>query len=256
MAVVQDTSARLGDPNVGFNAPIDWYSGFSPEEGLRAGMRRTASLSLVTTNRIVAQLLGRRLHAQVRSNVADLSWIDHTLPPEVVLFDGRLDPDTDEIKHLMIRCRGQRLSTVVFGCSPSPLVAATWLDLGATELSYADEPIEQLVEKIELVRRGENAMGIGVRENLLGQLRASRSLMNERVSQFESLTKRETEVLQLLAQGTSPEDISKSSFVSLNTIRTQIRNILVKLSTSSVVAAVALAYRSGWIVIENEAKAD
>lgn len=64
---------------------------------------------------------------------------------------------------------------------------------------------------------------------------------------FESLTKRESEVLRLLAVGLLPEAVASASFVSVNTVRSQTRSIREKLGVRTIVAAVALAYRTGWV---------
>ena len=46
--------------------------------------------------------------------------------------------------------------------------------------------------------------------------------------------------------GASAEEIAKASFVSMATVRSQIRSILEKLGVHSQVAAVALAHRARW----------
>ena len=71
-------------------------------------------------------------------------------------------------------------------------------------------------------------------------------MTNGRTEAFQYLTRRERQVLQALMRGETADEISKSSYVSLTTVRSQIRSILNKLGVSSQLAAVALAYRSGW----------
>ncbi len=63
---------------------------------------------------------------------------------------------------------------------------------------------------------------------------------------FETLTPRQRQVLRLLARGLPPNNIATTTFVSVATIRSHIVGILSKLDVESVVAAVALAYRTGW----------
>lgn len=63
---------------------------------------------------------------------------------------------------------------------------------------------------------------------------------------FDRLSARERQVLSALMRGETAGEISRQSFVSLTTVRSQIRSILIKLGVSSQLAAVALAYRSGW----------
>ncbi|HXW80901.1 MAG TPA: helix-turn-helix transcriptional regulator [Acidimicrobiales bacterium] len=64
--------------------------------------------------------------------------------------------------------------------------------------------------------------------------------------EFDRLTPREQEVLSALMRGDTARDICKHSFVAMPTVRSQIRSILTKLGVSSQLAAVVLAYRSGW----------
>jgi DNA-binding NarL/FixJ family response regulator len=63
---------------------------------------------------------------------------------------------------------------------------------------------------------------------------------------FERLSPRERQVLQALMRGLTASEISREAFVSMPTVRSQIRSILMKLGVSSQLGAVVLAYRSGW----------
>jgi DNA-binding NarL/FixJ family response regulator len=56
-------------------------------------------------------------------------------------------------------------------------------------------------------------------------------------------------------RGESVTEISREAYVSVPTVRSQIRSILVKLGVSSQLAAVVLAYRSGWSGAEPDALA-
>ncbi|MGA8295797.1 MAG: helix-turn-helix transcriptional regulator [Acidimicrobiales bacterium] len=64
---------------------------------------------------------------------------------------------------------------------------------------------------------------------------------------FEQLTPREQEVLFALMKGATAREICKRDFVSLSTVRSQIHSIFSKLGVSTQLAAVILAYRSGWV---------
>jgi DNA-binding NarL/FixJ family response regulator len=61
------------------------------------------------------------------------------------------------------------------------------------------------------------------------------------------LTRRELEILQLLAQGLSNEVISRQLFISPTTTRNHIQNILGKLGVHSKLEAVAYAVRAGYV---------
>lgn len=72
---------------------------------------------------------------------------------------------------------------------------------------------------------------------------------------FERLSRRERQVLSSLMRGQSVREISRDAYVSVPTVRSQIRSILVKLGVSSQLGAVVLAYRSGWEAAEPDVEA-
>lgn len=59
------------------------------------------------------------------------------------------------------------------------------------------------------------------------------------------LTSRELAVLELLAKGLTREEIGTAEHVSPETVKTQVRSILLKLDVPNAVAAVATAYKQG-----------
>ena len=66
------------------------------------------------------------------------------------------------------------------------------------------------------------------------------------LARFGTLSVRESEVLEELMSGKSAADIATESYVSIATIRSQIKAILRKLGVNSQLAAVVLAYQVGW----------
>ena len=66
------------------------------------------------------------------------------------------------------------------------------------------------------------------------------------------MSPREKEVLQLVAQGDSNKDIANSLFLSENTIKTHLRNIMEKLHLQSRSHAAAYAVRKGLVKEEPE----
>jgi two-component system, NarL family, nitrate/nitrite response regulator NarL len=70
--------------------------------------------------------------------------------------------------------------------------------------------------------------------------------MSRQLLGFDRLTRREEEVLSSLMRGAKAREICAQSFVSMPTVRSQIRSIFSKLGVTSQLAAVALAYQNGW----------
>jgi DNA-binding NarL/FixJ family response regulator len=68
---------------------------------------------------------------------------------------------------------------------------------------------------------------------------------------LRSLSARERQVLALLARGYSNRRIAEACYLSLNTVRTHVQNVLVKLGVHSKLEAAALAVRQGLVRIED-----
>jgi DNA-binding NarL/FixJ family response regulator len=68
---------------------------------------------------------------------------------------------------------------------------------------------------------------------------------------LRSLSERERQVLALLARGYSNRRIADACLLSLNTVRTHVQNVLVKLGVHSKLEAAALAVRQGLVSIED-----
>ena len=66
---------------------------------------------------------------------------------------------------------------------------------------------------------------------------------------LRSLSERERQVLGLLARGYSNRRIAEACYLSLNTVRTHVQNVLVKLGVHSKLEAAALAVRQGLVQI-------
>jgi two-component system, NarL family, nitrate/nitrite response regulator NarL len=81
---------------------------------------------------------------------------------------------------------------------------------------------------------------------LIGRLPSETRSMTHGDS-FSQLTRREGEVLRLLAQGLSAADIARELVISSNTVATHIQRILGKLGVHSRTQAVALAYELGLV---------
>ena len=94
--------------------------------------------------------------------------------------------------------------------------------------------------------KGEQLLSAQRKAELSELFQSHRIDRDDRFMPFESLSRRESEVLRLLMEGHSVAKIAESSFVSVGTVRTQVKAILRKLGVNSQAAAVALAYRSGW----------
>jgi DNA-binding NarL/FixJ family response regulator len=112
------------------------------------------------------------------------------------------------------------------------------LDLGARGFVLKEAPLVDLVRAVERVAAGEAYVdpvlaGLLVRGHLTGR--------------DQSLTQRELEVLRLLADGLTNEEIGRRMHISPETVRTHVRKAMAKLNADTRTQAVATALRQSII---------
>jgi DNA-binding NarL/FixJ family response regulator len=123
---------------------------------------------------------------------------------------------------------------------------AACIEAGAVGIVSKSAGFAELVDAIGRAVDGEELMTPSQRQVLLRELDDWRRADRARLAPFAALTPREQAVLKGLVAGESAETIADRSYLSLATIRSQIKSILRKLGVSSQLAAVALARDAGW----------
>jgi DNA-binding NarL/FixJ family response regulator len=123
---------------------------------------------------------------------------------------------------------------------------ARCLEAGALGIASKADGFASVLDQIRRAVDGETVTPITERTQLLADLAAHRRKEDRRMAPFEALSARERDVLRQIVDGKQAAAIAKDSYVSLATVRTQIRSILMKLEVTSQVAAVALARQGGW----------
>lgn len=112
---------------------------------------------------------------------------------------------------------------------------------GARGYLLKDSGPEELVEAIRQVHHGESSLHPSIARKLLKEI----SFPTGRGPDTASLTDREIEVLQLVAQGRSNREISDLLSISEATVRTHVSKILTKLNLDSRTQAALYALREG-----------
>ena len=123
---------------------------------------------------------------------------------------------------------------------------ARCFEAGALGIANKANGFASVLDQIRRAADGERVTPITEKTQLLADLAAHRRAEDRRKAPFEALSSRERDVLRQIVEGKQAAAIAKASYVSLATVRTQIRSILMKLEVTSQVAAVALARQGGW----------
>ena len=111
------------------------------------------------------------------------------------------------------------------------------LDVGARGFVLKEAPLSDLVRAVERVAAGEAYV-----DPVLAGV-----LVSAQTDKIPSLTQREREVLRLLADGLSNDEIGKRLFISPETVRTHVRKAMAKLEADTRTQAVATALRQSLI---------
>ena len=126
------------------------------------------------------------------------------------------------------------------------LELARCLEAGALGVTSKANGFASVLDEVRRTAAGETVTPITVRTQLLADLAAHRRAADKRRAPFEALSGRERDVLRLICEGHQAAAIAQASYVSLATVRTQIRSILLKLDVTSQLAAAGLARQNGW----------
>jgi DNA-binding NarL/FixJ family response regulator len=160
------------------------------------------------------------------------------LEPDVALVDIRLGEDSGiELTRAVLDADSSRRVVLYTGSSDVELLVSG-LDSGARGYALKEGTPSELTGALQTVVGGGTYVDPRLRSALLSRQTTQR---------LPSLSKREREIMDLLAQGLTGEDVAERLFLSSETVKTHIRNAMSKLEAHTRVHAVAIALREGYI---------
>jgi PAS domain S-box-containing protein len=120
---------------------------------------------------------------------------------------------------------------------------------GAAGVLNKTAPLDEVVGAVERLRAGETLMPLSEVVEMLRFAGARREEEHEARRAVESLTPREREVLQALAEGLDSAGIAERLNISLRTMRNHMASILSKLGVHSQLQALVFALRHGVVEV-------
>jgi DNA-binding NarL/FixJ family response regulator len=158
--------------------------------------------------------------------------------PDVSLIDIRLGDESgiELTKELLDADRDRRV--VLYTGSSDVELLISGLDSGARGYALKEGTPGELTAALNTVADGGTYVDPRLRPALLSRRATQRA---------PSLSKREREIMDLLAQGLTGEQVAEKLVLSSETVKTHIRNAMAKLEASTRVHAIAIALREGYI---------
>lgn len=186
----------------------------------------------VFTGALASVLAGQTDVAEVRTaaTLADARRLLASQRPDLAVVDVRLDGDDGLTMLSELPSLSPSTKAVVLTAHPQPAVVKRARALGARAILPKGMDLPELLSALRRVIAGE----------LIG-------LDTEPDEPGPALTWRETEVLQLLADGRDPQQAARLLDLSTHTVRDHIRSAREKLGVQTVLAAVVEAARLGVI---------
>lgn len=170
------------------------------------------------------------------------------LRPDVVVMDIRM-PGVDgvEATRRLVQRAGDGPRILIVTTFDSDTLLGDALRAGASGYLLKNAPAEQMVEAVRAVAAGEGLLSTEVTRRVIEGFAGSVQAPPDpgMAAKLARLTDRETEVLGLVAQGMSNQEIAEHLFLGQGTVKTHVARILAKLEVRDRVAAVVFAYEAG-----------
>jgi DNA-binding NarL/FixJ family response regulator len=168
--------------------------------------------------------------------------------PDVVLMDIRM-PVLDGIaatRAIAATAEGPRVLVLTTFDLDEYVYDA--LQAGASGFLLKDAPPEKLFEAVRVVAAGDALLAPVITRRLIAEFARLRPPQRTRAEDLDALTRRELEILGLVAAGLSNHEIADRLVLSNETVKTHVSHVLRKLGLRDRAQAVVAAYESGLVV--------
>jgi two-component system response regulator DevR len=167
----------------------------------------------------------------------------HSMHPDVVLMDYHL-PDGDGVTAVThIKQDDPKIQVVMLtGSGDDERLARRAFEAGCSGFMSKSRSVDDLLAVVRAAHAGEVLITPAMLLKLLP------AVARHDDGRRAGLSRRELEVLSVMAEGGSDREIATRLFISLNTVRKHTQNIIRKLGAHSKLEAVVVAVREGLIL--------
>jgi DNA-binding NarL/FixJ family response regulator len=208
---------------------------------------------VIDDNRLVRDGLKTLLDAQQDLNVvataesaaAGLRRVRELLP-QIVLMDAGLDNGDTYRCVETIRKTAPEAKVIVMDLLPSPEDVIEFIKAGANGFVMKDASVEDLVGAIRAVAQGAHAVPPILTGTLLSHIAQEAVIRHTPgAARAVRMTKREQEIMNLIAEGLSNKEIAQRLTIATYTVKSHVHNILEKLALHSRLQIAAYTHKTG-----------
>ena len=171
------------------------------------------------------------------------------LGPDVVLMDIRM-PTVDGLEATRRMAADENLAGVkvlILTTFESDEYVYEALQAGASGFLVKDTEPEELLHAIRVVAGGDALLSPGITRRLIADIAARGPARPRAHPALSELTEREREIMALVAQGLSNDEIAGQLFLSPLTVKTHVSRAMLKLGARDRAQLVVIAYQSGLV---------
>lgn len=152
--------------------------------------------------------------------------------PHVVLLDIGLRNMNSRRTVQSLRKEFPRTEVIVMDLIPTHADVADYVKEGVSGFILKDATLADFLRTIRTVAEGGKVLPPPLANSLFSQIveHALQSGNPEKIAQSVRMTKREQEVIELIAQGKSNKQIAEQLFLAVHTVKSHVHNILDKLA--------------------------
>jgi DNA-binding NarL/FixJ family response regulator len=173
--------------------------------------------------------------------------------PDVILMDLNMPRCSGLEATQALQTKMPQVNILVLTVSDNEADLFAAIKFGATGYILKNTEPEELIQAIYHIAQGGVIISPIMASKLLTEFKDLETGAEKKLAQEteSNLSPREDEVLRLVAQGATNKEIADSLFISENTVKTHLRNIMDKLHLANRSQAAAYAVKKG-LVPDNE----
>jgi len=166
-----------------------------------------------------------------------------SVQPDVILMDISIGDDDGTVATKWIKEKNPTTKVLILSMHNDDKHIKKVLEAGANGYLLKDAGTKEMMQAIRLVAAGSSFYSQKISDAMVKQLLKGNAPQKE--TKNKKLTPRELEILKLIAEEKSNQEIADSLFISIRTVDTHRRNLLEKIQVKNTAGLVKYALKNG-----------